>query len=649
MIGEIIVFTSENRQNAHNQLDHIFRDLLPTQGMAERPEQVALSHRMLDAMLDNSIALCDAGTGIGKTYAYLAAGTVFYRLRADCGLGAQPILISTSSIALQNAIQREYLPLLSSVLMAEGMIDRPLRAVIRKGKSHYVCDERLERRLAQVDLKKKNQAAAEALLSLREWLDADEAVHLSGYDRERVCVPKVCDCKRDSCRYRAFLEHCDSAQFTFQICNHNLLLADAIHRSTGHRPILPDSCAVIIDEAHKLPEAARQMFGTTLETSDIQSLIRSLRQEKYLLASESLADMARPLMKKMALPFDPDRPFSQFARLLTGPERAMTVIGRQLYGLLTPPTQKELARVFASTAMFNGSWPDMVFYTAEDKRGGTMLCSTMSDLTAQLRNALWSQGRPMILTSGTLAVGTDFRRFKEETGLLTDGRVTESVSRSPFDYETNCLLYLPENPPKQKNRRYYDSLAKEIAVLLDAAWGHALVLFTSYAAMSAIKERLAGRDLIWPLFTLGRNPAHTTEHFKSKPGSILLATGAAWEGFDFPGDCVSLLIIPRLPFAVPDALKEKERENHPTLRLFIRAVVVPEMQIKLKQGFGRAIRTETDTCVVAILDERAAEDERYFQDVLDALPEMRITSDPREVEEFINSVKGDGYFLEGCA
>ena len=109
------------------------------------------------------------------------------------------------------------------------------------------------------------------------------------------------------------------------------------------------------------------------------------------------------------------------------------------------------------------------------------------------------------------------------------------------------------------------------------------------------------------------------------------------------------MVIPRLPFARPDAVKEKEREQYPTLHAFIRAVVVPEMQIKLKQGFGRAIRTETDTCVVAILDERAAEDQRYFQDVLDALPEMRITSDPQEVQEFINRVKPDGYFLEGCA
>lgn len=124
--------TNDNRQNAHEMINHIFHDLLPAQGMAERPEQVALSHLMLDALLDRSIALCDAGTGIGKTYAYLAAGAVFHRFRAARGQAHRPILISTSSIALQNAVQAEYLPLLSSVLLADSIIDRPLTAVIRK-------------------------------------------------------------------------------------------------------------------------------------------------------------------------------------------------------------------------------------------------------------------------------------------------------------------------------------------------------------------------------------------------------------------------------------------------------------------------------------------------------------------------------------
>ena len=153
----------------------------------------------------------------------------------------------------------------------------------------------------------------------------------------------------------------------------------------------------------------------------------------------------------------------------------------------------------------------------------------------------------------------------------------------------------------------------------------------------------------YPLFTLGRNAVHTTKQFKNTSGGVLLATGAAWEGFDFPGDCVSLLVIPRLPFPIPDALKEKEREQYPTLHAFLRAVVVPEMQIKLKQGFGRAIRTETDTCVVAILDERAAKDQRYWKDVLTTLPEMPITQDLHQVEAFIRGVKPDSYFQERTA
>ena len=119
--------------------------------------------------------------------------------------------------------------------MADGMIAQPIQAVIRKGKGHYVCDERLERRLGQLDLSKKNWRAGAALLTLRNELDMDEAAHLSGYDRERVCVPQTCDCQRESCRYLLFLERCDTGLFLFQICNHNLLLADAIHRSSGRR------------------------------------------------------------------------------------------------------------------------------------------------------------------------------------------------------------------------------------------------------------------------------------------------------------------------------------------------------------------------------------------------------------------------------
>ena len=631
-----------NRQKAHSMIDHIFKDLFPAQGMTERSEQIKLSHRMLDTMLDGGIALCDAGTGIGKTYAYLTAAAAASRF--GTGSSHRPIIISTSSIALQNAVQTEYLPLLSCTLLADGQIDKPLLSVIRKGKGHYVCDERLQRRLRQVNFQKKYPAAADALRSLKDTLDMDKVPHLSGYDRERVCVPQFCDCDHQDCRYRRFLKRCDDDRYVFQICNHNLLLADAIHRSQGRRSILPDHGIIIVDEAHKLPEAAREMFGMTLTAGDIQSMIRQLRAERYLLAADVLTDTAGPLLRKLTAPREEAETLDAYLHLLTIPSRSLPIIEKQVGNLLTVQGRRQLETLRGAVSLFSDPQSNMILYTAEDDDGGTMLCATVSNLTEQMRRILWRPEHAFVLASGTLAVGDDFHRFRSQAGLLDGRRMTESVSLSPFDYRRNCLLYLPQLPPSQSSEAYYDELADEIAELIRAAWGHALVLFTSYAAMSAVKDRLRERELSFPLFTLGRNAMHMTERFRQTPGAVLLATGAAWEGFDFPGDCVSLLVIPRLPFAYPDALKEKERENYPSLRQFIQNVAVPEMQIKLRQGFGRAIRTETDTCVIAILDERASHGRRYYAAMRDALPDMRTTSSLRAVTKFLRELKPESYF-----
>ena len=631
-----------NRQKAHSMIDHIFKDLFPAQGMTERSEQIKLSHLMLDTMLDGGIALCDAGTGIGKTYAYLTAAAAASRFGA--GSSHRPIIISTSSIALQNAVQTEYLPLLSCTLLADGQIDKPLLSVIRKGKGHYVCDERLQRRLRQVNFQKKDPAAADALRSLKDTLDMDKVPHLSGYDRERVCVPQFCDCDHQDCRYRRFLKRCDDDRYVFQICNHNLLLADAIHRSQGRRSILPEHGIIIVDEAHKLPEAAREMFGMTLTAGDIQSMIRQLRAERYLLAADELADTAGPLLRKLTAPREESESLDAYLHLLTIPSRSLPIIEKQVGNLLTVQGRRQLETLRGAVSLFSDPQSNMILYTAEDDDGGTMLCATVSDLTEQMRRVLWRPEHAFVLASGTLAVSDDFHRFRSQAGLLDGRRVTESVSLSPFDYRRNCLLYLPQLPPSQRSDAYYVDLADEIAAIIRTSCGHALVLFTSYAAMSAVKDRLRERELSFPLFTLGRNAMHMTERFRQTPGAVLLATGAAWEGFDFPGDCVSLLVIPRLPFAYPDALKEKERENYPSLRQFIQNVAVPEMQIKLRQGFGRAIRTETDTCVIAILDERASHGRRYYAAMREALPDMRTTSSLRAVTKFLRERKPESYF-----
>ena len=172
-------YTREYLNRAHREIDTIFRVLFPEHGMAVREEQIMLCHKMLDNLLGRNIALCDAGVGIGKTYAYL-------------------VVISTSSIALQKAILTEYIPFLSRILQENGTIQAPIKAVIRKGKEHFVCDERLEHRIVAIEEKNKNALQKEALLSLKEHYDMDEVSNLSGFDRRMVSVPKFCsgDCPK---------------------------------------------------------------------------------------------------------------------------------------------------------------------------------------------------------------------------------------------------------------------------------------------------------------------------------------------------------------------------------------------------------------------------------------------------------------------
>ena len=634
-------------EDPHEVIAHIFRVWLPKFGMSIREQQIALADQLLDAMLDREIALCDAGTGIGKTDAYLSAGVVFQYFRDSCGLPFQPIIISTSSIALQEAVQEEYLPRLSRALLAAGMIQQPLQTVIRKGRNHYVCDERLRWRLEEIRCSGKTNAK-KALSGLWDHLDIRDSDHLKSYDRKRICVPQVCRCQREHCRYRDFIESCRRAKFPFQICNHNLLLADAIHRSSGVRPVLPDYSAIIMDEAHRLPEISRQMLGDTLTAEDIAEAAALMRDAHFPAEARLFIQFSKPILQKMNRPPGDDS-IEAYTTLLEKPERVLKVFLQRFKYHINPPLRGRLEKLLATVDIFCAKNPGKVLYAEQNEQGNTVLCATVPDISEPLQRILWDIPRPITLVSGTLAIGHDFRSFREKTGLLNMSRVQEAVFPSPFDYKKNCLLYFPRHAPGLRGhsiQSYYNALAEECVRLITAASGHTLLLFTSYEDMSWIVRILRERKPDWCFFTMRRNSAEEVKKFRAHPGSILLATGAAWEGFDFPGDCVSLLIIPRLPFPRPNAVLEYMKKRFPSLREFIRTIVVPEMQIRLRQGFGRAIRTETDTCVVAILDERSPLNRGYFFDVTKALPEIRCTSDIGEVRHFIHSVKSSAYFRE---
>ena len=640
-------------ERAHREVEHIFRNLLPQGGLSVREGQVALCHTMVDALFQNKIALCDAGVGIGKTYAYLTAAVLLKKHRPfDC----RPVVVSTSTVALQEAITKEYLPFLSRVLVENQVIAEPIRFAVRKGKGRYVCDLRLLRRLEAVESKPKNPLQRAALDSLRKLVDLDSVPHLSGFDRRQVCVPPVCleDCpQRLFCRYWKTRERAGDAAVFIQICNHNYLLADAAHRQNGLRPLLGDYRALLIDEAHKLPEAARQMYGESLAQGELLDLCKALGREGFLSAAQRLRAQVSTLwdtLQRCECENDPDAPRVAFH--LTPPRRAalrgclslLENLPAQLGCRLPKHLAYRLGRTAATLALFLNTDESHVLTLEYDREGNPTLQAHSRETPRQLRQALWERDLPVLLTSGTLAAGGNFQRAKALLGLDSESRVTASATASPFPYEENCLLYLPGTPPVSMGGwREVDCLSEQILSLVEATHGHTLVLFTSYKLMGAVYRQVKDR-LGFPLFEVWRNGNAAIRQFKEEENGVLFAAGSCWEGVDFPGDMVSSLILPRLPFPVPDPLSQAEQIQYPSLEDYLREVILPDMQVKLRQGFGRAIRSETDTCVVSLLDHRAAPGGRYHLAALEALPPVPVTNDISVVTEFIQSRKQTDYF-----
>lgn len=652
----------EYQKRAHQEVEKIFRVLLPEQGLAVREEQIRLCHEMLDTLLGERIALCDAGVGIGKTYAYLVACVLMRKysiLMERNSLPKQhPVVVSTSSIALQKAILSEYVPFLSRVLVEQGIIQTPLRAVVRKGKEHFVCDNRLEQRIEAIRYKQKNAVQREALLSLRKHYDMDIVKDLSGFDRRLVCVPKFCprECPgRQMCRYQRYLEESKKQDVFLQICNHNYLLADAFHRREEYKPLLADYRALVVDEAHKLPEAARQMFGKNLCMDDI-------REIAYYLEREHQNVEARTLKTGMYSIFTIIRESHMFSHgikenfQLTGEcefclwegiqmiERMM----EQLKGVVPKWVLNRLQEAKEVLECFLQKNSKYVLHLRMDKEKIPVLCAASREIPQLLREMLWDreQALSVILTSGTLKAGKGFAHTLQMTGLEGRTDVQSYVAESPFAYEENCLLYLPKTLRKCKrgSREEVEMVAGQIHSLICSTYGHTLVLFTSYTLMGSVYQIL--RDGIpFPMVEVWRHSQEEILRFKTMENAVLFAAGSCWEGVDFPGDMVSSLIIVKLPFAVPDPISEAEKETYESLEDYIQAIIVPDMQKKLRQGFGRAIRTETDTCVVSILDFRAVKGGKYHEDVMCALPPCQMAEELREVQDFIRSRKGVEYYL----
>lgn len=393
---------------------------------------------------------------------------------------------------------------------------------------------------------------------------------------------------------------------------------DASHRVKGYRPLLSDYRALAIDEAHKLPEAVGQMFGKSLCHDDIQEICYMLEKEHQGIRAGRL----KAKMKKLFQIIAENHTFEQGQRIaFQQTEECISIIKesaalmfemvRRCRGSVSKWVRNRLEEAGKILCYFLVPSRKYILYLEQDAEHIPVFCATSREVPAYLQKMLWGHGVPAILTSGTLKAGNGFYRTRQMLGLDETDRkrkigVQEYVAESPFEYKRNCLLYLPQDGRQIRHGSREEAIwiAKRIKQLSCSTHGHTLVLFTSYALMGSVYQLLRG-SLPYTMVEVWRHTQEEIMRFKKLENAILFAAGSCWEGVDFPGDMVSSLIIVRLPFAVPDPVREAEKEQYGNLREYIKAVAVPDMQKKLRQGFGRAIRTETDTCVVTILDSRA--------------------------------------------
>ena len=470
--------------------------------------------------------------------------------------------------------------------MKKGIISAPIQAVIRKGKEHFVCDNRLELRLDAVRKKAKNPLQREALYALREQYDMDSVQHLSGFDRRMVCVPKYCPetCEmRTYCRYQKYLKEATDEKVFIQICNHNYLLADTLHRANDFRPLLRNYQALIIDEAHKFPEAARQMYGKSFGPEDFMEICSLLEGEHYTHIAAKLREAFSQLFESLPRPQGVLEEQARFRFVLDRESRQalrnsirwLQRAEELLIGNLSRWTKNRLEESREVLLQFLNVDRNNILFLEYTSKGLPVFCTVHRKTESLIKADIWERGFPAILTSGTLKAGESFQRSEQLNGLEDVGRVREYQADSPFDYDENCLLYMP-----RRKRKAYDTyrgeicfLSEQIRKLVCSTFGHTLVLFTSYSMMGNVYRELRG-NLPFPLLKVWKDSQAVIREFKAQKNCVLFAAGSCWEGVDFPGDVVSSLIIVRLPFAVPDPVREAERERYQTLKEYIQKIIV---------------------------------------------------------------------------
>lgn len=660
-------------QRAVSLLTYIYDSILPLHGFTLRENQKDLSLHMLRALQRNKLALCEAEVGTGKTHAYLTAAIVYNLFEEH----KKPVIISTSTIALQEAIIKEYIPQLSCILRLHRIIEEPLTYVVRKGKSHYICDLKLRAYEGSIRFLGEDKWLMEYLDNIRKtnYLHIDmDNMPLSPY--VKGCI-SVVNCSSQcpiyfSCRYITYLKNCREKYHDFLIANHNYIFAEILGIKAGKEKRLPDYGIIVLDEAHKIKEVAKQMYCSVFPVSDIDSLIGIIGPEEFRNSRvrKEITAMCNTLTgytDELLTGLNPEALESYESDILYGSikdksilvlvfkklERQIRAIERYFSGTYAQGNVRVIigkCRELESKLLLLSDVQNNILWAEKNRNGIIQFCTLPKMLEKILYQDIWNTNVKKILTSGTLSVKGNFTHFKRATGIQLmqpdKVRITEISKTSPFDYRQNAMLYIPERMPFPdiRDNHYILAIKKEILRLIQATAGHTMILFTSYRLMEKIYYQVRNDIIDFPLFMMGKGRLDALEKYKKSGNGVLFASDSAGEGVDLPGDILSSLVIVKLPFPIPDPVSQYEQLAFQDFRDYVDAVILPEMLLKLRQWIGRGIRTETDTTAFSILDCRAGVRGRYRQNILDALPDMPVTDRVDDVYKFIMEKKEEGYY-----
>ena len=589
--------------------------------------------------------VCEAGTGTGKTFAYLtpilAAG--------------KRAIISTATKPLQAQLTLDDIP-----RIARALNTRP-RVALLKGRSNYLCHQRLERALAEPNLSREMRAQ---IHRVNTWLphtaDGDLST-LPGLPEHSPVWPMVTssveNCLGGSCPQfeRCFAAKARSEALNAEVVvvNHHLLVSDLTLRHDGFGELLPDADVVLVDEAHALVEVLRQSLGFQLSTRQLRELSRDT--QRALRAETDHADHLDPLLIQLA---DQTDRLEHALQRASGGARGfageaddagavaeMHALERLCDALAEGlaehredgPEVASVVRRFADLrirfeAFLNDAAGDALIRWVETTRTGILLRATPNNIAEAFQARMAMLDVPWVFTSATLTVRGRFDHFCETLGLLA--AETEAWD-SPFDYASRAMLYLPETNLEPRDGGFVPFVSDVAESIIRLIGGRTFVLFTSHAALNQVAERLKKR-VPWPLFVQGQAPREQLiRGFIEAGDGVLLGSASFWEGVDVRGPALSAVVIDKLPFPRPDdpirsaraqLLREAGRDP-------FREDQLPSAVLSLKQGVGRLIRDVEDSGVVAVCDPRLAS-RSYGRTFIESLPAMQRTRNFKDVEAF---------------